>query len=191
MFSVCILFLLLHNMMNSYDPDVLHSLTEIISQILISCQSTTCNVLLRCNTSSSIILKQKYYLRWSKNRKMQFSCGEIYGRLLFLLISCLQECVRWSLIISHISTLWQSTQWNVLVGYNTPSSIILKQKYNLKLSKNRKLQFLCGEIYGWLSFLCKNVREDDLNYLNHMAINPVEGFGRLQYTLIHYFKAEI
>ena len=94
MFSVCILFLLLHNMMNSYDPDVLHSLTEIISQILISCQSTTCNVLLRCNTSSSIILKQKYYLRWSKNRKMQFSCGEIYGRLLFLLISCLQECVR-------------------------------------------------------------------------------------------------
>ena len=94
-------------------------------------------------------------------------------------------------MISHISSLWQSTQWKVLVGHNTPSTIILKQKYNLQWSKNRKLQFLCVEIYGWLSLLYKNV-QDDLTHLNLVAINPVECFGRPQYTLcIHYFKANI
>ena len=144
-----------------------------ISHISTFWQSNLWNVLVGCNTLSSIILKQKYYLKWSKNKKAQFSCGEIYG--------C-HFSVRMCEIISHISTLRQSNLWNVLVGCNTPSSIILKQKYYLKWSKNKKSQFSCGEIYGWLPFLCKNVRDDPI-YLNVLAINPVECFGRLQYTL--------
>ena len=103
---------------------------KMISIISTLWQLTLCNVLVGHDTPSSIILKQKYHLKWSKNKTIA-----VFVRGNHTMDSCYFSVRMCEKMISIISTTWQSTLWNVLVGHDTPSSIILKQKYHFKWSK--------------------------------------------------------
>ena len=107
---------------------------DTISHISALCQSTLCNF---CAAQYTIIHYFKAEISFKMVPKIE-NHSFLGGNLWTVAISTDFMSVRMCEMISHISTLCQSTLCNILVGCNKPSSIILKQKCHLKCVIVRK-----------------------------------------------------